>query len=590
MLTIYDRATTSFNNLGIGVLRDFKSDPLITEVLNGLYNLEFEYASDGWLSDYLVEENIIKANGQPFRIWNIKKNVDKHTITILARHIFFDAEKTVWLEDVAPTSLTAQLALEWCINRAKDSSLYTSSGDCTRLASARYVRTNLIDAVYNNDNAILKRFGGEIELNNYNIILHNRRGNELGLEIRQKKNLQGADYELDFSKVATRIMPIGNDGLLLPEKYINSPIINNYFSPLYYKYECDIGINEEEGITEEIAYQMMRDEVAKLFENGVDKPSINIKINFIELSKTIEYAQYSSLETAHLGDSCKVYIPSLNLSLTTRIVKTVYNCLKKRIVSLELGSVKPNIATSRIKDDREVKNALSNDNNMSILQKAKDQATSMINHPFAGHLYIDEETGELYIMDTTSPNSAQKVWKWGLGGLGFSPTGIDGPYETAITQDGQIVADFITVGSLNTSVIEGYDNLSSIISDAIDYAKRTILQQTSDAFTMWFEQTGLQSTVDYLSDKLSDSNKSINEIKDYIRFQNGNIILGGSSSQSSLKIARNEIVFLDGEAEVAYIRDGKLYINESTILTRLQIGHWETVEDEYHNLNTRWVG
>ena len=83
MLTIYDKATTSFNNLGIGVLRDFKSDPLITEVLNGLYNLEFEYVTDGWLGEYLIEENIIRANGQPFRIWNVKKNVDKTTITIL---------------------------------------------------------------------------------------------------------------------------------------------------------------------------------------------------------------------------------------------------------------------------------------------------------------------------------------------------------------------------------------------------------------------------------------------------------------------------------------------------------------------------
>lgn len=474
MLTIYDKATTSFNNLGIGVLRDFKSAPLITEILNGLYNLEFEYACDGWLSEYLVEENIIKANGQLFRIWNVKKNVNKTTITILAKHIFFDTEKNVWLEDVAPTNLTAQLALTWCLNRAKDSSPFTASGDCTNLASARYVRTNLIDAVYNNDNAILKRFGGEIELNNYNVIIHNKRGTELGIEIRQKKNLTGADYELDFSQVATRIMPIGNDGLLLPERYIDSPIIDNYFSPLYYKYECNIGINEEEGITAEMAYQMMRDEVNKLLASGIDKPSVNIKIDFVELSKTLEYMQYSSLETAHLGDSCKVFIPSLKLSLTTRIVKTVYNCLKKRITSLELGSVKPNIATSRAKEDRTIKNALSIDNDTSILQKAKEQATGMINHPFAGYLYIDETTGQLYIMDTTDPNTAQKVWKWGLGGLGFSSTGINGPYGIAITQDGSIVADYITTGQINTNLIQGYGELVTTVAENSDSLSKLI--------------------------------------------------------------------------------------------------------------------
>lgn len=465
MLVIYDKTTTSFDNLGIGVLRDFKTDPLITEVLNGLYNLEFEYACNGWLNEYLVEENIIKANGQPFRIWNVKKNVDKNTIIILAKHIFFDTEKSVWLEDVAPTNLTAQSALQWCLNRAKDTSQYTSSGDCTNEASARYVRTNLIDAVYNNDNAILKRFGGEIELDNYNVIFHNRRGSELGLEIRQKKNLQGADYELDFTQVATRIMPIGNDGLLLPERYIDSPHINNYFSPLYYKYECDIGIDEEEGITDEIAYQMMRNEVYKLFADGIDKPSINIKINFIELSKTIEYMQYMSLETAHLGDSCKIYIPSLKLNLTTRIVKTVYNCLKKRIISLELGSIKPNISSSKIKNERAIKNALSSDNNQSFLQKAKDLASHLINHPFGGRILINETTGELLIMDTNDPRTAQKVWKWGLGGLGFSSTGINGPYSIAMTQNGSIVADFITSGQINTNLIQGYEQLVTAVEN-----------------------------------------------------------------------------------------------------------------------------
>ena len=62
-------------------------------------------------------------------------------------------------------------------------------------------------------------------------------------------------------------------------------------------------------------------------------------------------------------------------------------------------------------------------------------------------------------MDTNDISTAKNIWKWSLGGLGFSENGVNGPYETAITQDGSIVADFITSGKINTSLIEGYEQL-----------------------------------------------------------------------------------------------------------------------------------
>lgn len=46
------------------------------------------------------------------------------------------------------------------------------------------------------------------------------------------------------------------------------------------------------------------------------------------------------------------------------------------------------------------------------------------------------------------------MWRWNVGGLGFSSNGYNGPYETAITNDGAIVADFITTGSLVANIIK----------------------------------------------------------------------------------------------------------------------------------------
>ncbi len=491
VLTLYGKSETNYETLGIGVLRDFKVDPTITEVLNGSYNLEFEYVRTGWLSEYLVEGNIIKANNQPFRIWNIKKNIDSSSITVLAKHLFFDLEKTNFVEDVAPTNKTADTALAWLLDHTKIPNDYVVTGDCTKVESSRYVRMNPIEAIYNADNAILKKYGGEIEIDNKNITVHNKRGKELGLEIRQSKNLNGADYSVDLSTVATRIMPIGRDGLLLPEKYIDSPLINNYFAPFFYKYEVDVGVDEENGVTLEECYSKMREEVNNLFETGVDLPQVSITVDFVELSKTKEYEIYSNLESAHLGDTVKVFIPGLNIKLTTRIVKTVYNCSKKRITKMELGSLKPNFVSSQVDTENDIKNALDKDNPTSILQEAKDSATSLITHPFSGHIYISEETGEMYLMDTTDVNTAQSIWKFGLGGIGYSSTGISGPYGIAMTQDGRIVADFITTGTLSASRVEGFNALEQKVSslDKTMSDNFTAMNQTISDF-MYKVQSG----------------------------------------------------------------------------------------------------
>ena len=465
MLVVYSNNTTEFSNLGLGILKDFKSEPEITEVLNGLYNLEFDYAKDGWLSEYLIQGNIIKANNQLFRIRTINKDIKGTKITILAKHIWFDLELNNWLEDVAPTNKLGHQALDWILNHAELNTNFTINGDCTKVESARYVRMNPIEAVYTADNALLNRFGGEIEINNYNIFLHNRRGSDTGIEIRQKKNVKGATYSVDLSSLATRIMPVGKDGLLLPEKYVDSPLINNYYAPFYYKLDVDIGIDENKGITAQQCYVEMRKAANALFNSGIDKPNISIAIDFVELSKTKEYANYSNLETAHLGDSCHIHIPDLDINVTARIVKTVYNCSKKRITKIELGTPMINYVSNNNSNANAIKNTLSKIDTTSILNQAKSDATNLINHPFNGHIWISESTGELYVTDTTDLNTAQNIWKLGLGGFGHTSGGINGTYDVAMTMDGKIVADFITSGHLDTSVIQGYGDLEISVQD-----------------------------------------------------------------------------------------------------------------------------
>ena len=94
--------------------------------------------------------------------------------------------------------------------------------------------------------------------------------------------------------------------------------------------------------------------------------------------------------------------------------------------------------------------------NHSILKEAKDNATEIIKMATTGFITItsDEDGSEaLYITDTRDYTAASKMWKWNLNGLGYSKDG-GMTFDTAITMDGAIVADFITTGSMSADLIQ----------------------------------------------------------------------------------------------------------------------------------------
>lgn len=96
------------------------------------------------------------------------------------------------------------------------------------------------------------------------------------------------------------------------------------------------------------------------------------------------------------------------------------------------------------------------------LAQAANQSAQLINDAITGYVLIrkNDVTGsnEILIMDNPDPAQAVKVWRWNMGGLGYSDnvTGVDNParlYTVAITMDGSINADFIRTGQLAASVV-----------------------------------------------------------------------------------------------------------------------------------------
>ena len=346
----------TFDNNGYGFINDLL-EAKVTEQINGDYYLEFKMPLNSKMAQYIEYNNIIKCNvgrdgEQLFRIKRIVK--DFTTMSVYATHIFYDLLDN-YLINVAPTNLYSYTYGQYLINRGTYPAPFYFSSNISKSASGKYVRKNLVEAIIGNiDNSMLAKFGGEIVRDNFVIRLNYHRGQDNHIKLLFGKNISSIEIITDIENLATRIIPVGFDGLTIPEIYVDSPLINNYPNPKMtvvefsdIKYEPIVeGQEPSEDAYHDLntAYQALRDRTNELYTNGIDKPQINIKIDWVELSKTNEYKDYSSLERVFIGDT--IYARVLGTDYTTEVTKTVYNVLNDRVESFEIGTISASIVSA----------------------------------------------------------------------------------------------------------------------------------------------------------------------------------------------------------------------------------------------------
>lgn len=458
MIRVYRSNEINFKRNGVQVLDKLISNPVVSEEINGIYQLEFSIPIKD--SDYIEMENIVVAptptnDDQAFRISHIRKSNGMYHVTCY--HIFYDLNHNL-IEDINIVNLGASAALEkidkGCVN-THPFKIYTDISN--KVASSRIVRYNPVRAMLgSDDNSFINRWGGEIERNNFNITFRKRLGIDSSVQIRYKKNLIGYEADIDYTQITTKIMPKAADGVLLPERYITSPKVNQYHNTKIKVIEYsdikirDVGSSDTEGMTKEEAYTEMRRRAwAEFSENHIDEPRANYKVNFIDLEMTKEFKHLKKLESVNLGDRLKVIHMEENLDISARVISYKYNPVSRRYIEIELGNVADKFTSitselKRINDkiDTEV---------MSAVDDSKKAATKILKDGFGGHVKILPD--KILIMDTDNINTAKKVWMWNKNGLGFSNTGVNGEFGLAMTLDGSIVADYITSGKLNANVI-----------------------------------------------------------------------------------------------------------------------------------------
>lgn len=354
MITVHDRTATTFTTTGLGVLDREIINPIVTEELGGEFSLTFTYPADGPAATHLILENIVAApvpgleQRQGFRISEVVTTLDGF-FEVNAFHVFYDLAANL-IADTYVVNKTAKGALTQILGAANTKHRFTAtSSDTVTRSSARMVRMPIAAALMDTgeDNTFAARWGGELARDNFHIHHSARRGRNTGVVIRDRKNLTGFESDIDFSTVVTRILPVGYDGLLLPELYVDSPKLDDYVVPRIrvIRYGQVKAITDKDNPREgelpldQAHAQLRRLAAAEFSAKHVDEPSASYKIRFTDLSQTREYADLARLETVEIGDTVTVRHADLGIALTARVVAYEYNPLALQYISVELGTV-----------------------------------------------------------------------------------------------------------------------------------------------------------------------------------------------------------------------------------------------------------
>lgn len=444
---LYASTEREFATNGIGILSDAASC-VVTEERNGSYELEMQYPVMGLHYASITYRSLILAKSkpdgesQPFRVYRISRPLGG-LVTVYARHISYDLSGVV----VPPFSATG---VEGVFDAIAEKAIPQDSGftfwtDKTSTSGVATTVPNSVRSLLGGiRGSILDVFGGEYEFDRFTVKLWRRRGEDRGVTIRYGKNLTAMEQDANCASVYTAVYPYWTSEdvtVELPEKIVEAPGTYDFVRIL----PLDLTSVFDGQPTPD---QLRTSAQYYISDNNVGVPRVSLSLSYAQLDG----------EKVDLCDTLTVTFAEMGVNTTAKVIKTVFDVLQDRYSSVEIGDMRASISET-IAGQAETISALP-----QTIQQAVLNATGWLTGDNGGYvIFRRNDTGQLveqFISDSLDLQAAKNIWRWNLGGLGFSSNGINGPYKLAITQDGSFVADFITAGTLSAIVIQSLDGKS----------------------------------------------------------------------------------------------------------------------------------
>ncbi|MEQ7290489.1 phage tail spike protein [Enterococcus gallinarum] len=457
LVYVYEEMPADLETNGHALI-DWADLPEINRILNGDYTFYGNYSLDGQNVEYLKEDNFIRAEDEDgkmkyFEIKKVTKNLNSFSVTgraigyMLSRNFIESSFTQNGTGSIIMSRLKAALAFE---------QPFSFESDIQTVHQFTVKQTNPVDAVIgsNNGNENLASItAGELDMDNYHFRLLSRIGKDNGYRVDLGVNLESIEEEIDGNYYNSLYL-IGG----VPEGDYDEDK-----EPITYKYLELTGVTDKNrriGKYENSELTTVEDlkkwGQSKFDVDRVHEPSITHTVSMVQLENTMEYEDlYDDIARLHFGDTCYCTVAKLGIEVAERMIEYTWYPTLGKYKSVTLGNDIEFYTNATATETAKLRQKV--ESRTELMVEAVRNASSWITGTKGGYVRMRPEKApsEILIMDKPSVADAQKVWRWNLGGLGYSNNGVNGPYGLAMTQDGAIVADFITAGILSGILVQG---------------------------------------------------------------------------------------------------------------------------------------
>lgn len=262
------------------------------------------------------------------------------------------------------------------------------------------------------------------------------------------QNLLDFSQNISVTDIATRVIPLGArleesaiEGL---DAYTNIEAVNGGIP-----YVENTGLIKQYGIVTKVVnfddVTVSENLVTKGREylNNAQYENLTLEVSAIDLS-VIDV----DISRIKLGDDIRVVSKPHGLDRFFMVSQLSIDLQKPESNTVKLGSdVKVSLTERSTQANENIKKKVNSLPTQSdIIKMAIENASELIKSATTG--YVVTRPNEILIMNTNDIQTATKVWRWNLNGLGYSSTGYNGSYGTAITMDGHINGRYIAANSI----------------------------------------------------------------------------------------------------------------------------------------------
>lgn len=520
---------TNFNHNGIGLLKDTLSCE-VSEARNGSFDLELVYPITGPYFKDLKNGNIVQAKPNDtdlphnFRITEIDKTLYDKEVMVYGVSITNDLGgnmvKSLYLEDVTP-----QVILNEMKNVLHYPTTFNFVSNITTVGTVNGELNNPLNLIVGEEGSLVDIFGGEVKRTNDTLFLYGRRGKDNVTTIRSGKNLDGFKMTESFQGKYTQILPYFKYEAEIPgeiagdtegetirqEVTVFGSVVS---SPYHGRYPVNaikpVDFSQNETVRDAKTLDALNAEASRYFSDlysEIDKPSVNINVDMIQLVDSEQYELYEKLEKIELTDTVSVYVPEYDVDVLVKITELKYDSLRERTISIVAGS------SGRTSLMDEISGSYKQFTKTLVDDKIQSATSGIINQ-----ILTKKDGGNVYAGRATPPDNAKigDIWFKDTGGGDVELYEFDGVnwirkmykgfgddvrqlVDDKIAESNVIIAEALeehdnTIAQALTKAVQAQADVDSARTDITDKLKGYVTNQTYTTYTIDRQQTDRQIT------------------------------------------------------------------------------------------------